>query len=80
MDKVRESAIKAMEEIASAVEEVPVTIEQDTEKEVLLITAPGFAVTTMNCACNSESATICCFCRHLDKRDLLDYDDQTIGA
>lgn len=80
MDKVRESAIKAMEEIASAVEEVPVTIVQDTKREELLITAPGFAVTTMNCACNSESATIRCFCRHLDKCDLLDYEDRTIGA
>ncbi len=80
MDKVRTSALVAMTEIALAVEEVPVTIEQDTEREVLLITAPGFAVTTMNCACNSESATIRCFCRHLDKRDLLDYDDRTIGA
>lgn len=80
MDKVRISAIKAMEEIASAVEEVPVTIVQDTEKEVLLITAPGFAITKMNCAWNSESATIRCFCRHLDKRDLLDYEPRIIGA
>lgn len=80
MDKVRTSAIKALEEIASAVEEVPVTIVQDTEKEVLLVTAPGFGVTTIRCACNSESATIRCFCRHLDKCDLLNYNDRTIGA
>ena len=80
MDAVRISVIKALEEITSAVEKVPVLITQDTEKEVLLITAPGFAVTTMNCACNSESATIRCFCRHLDERDLLDYTPRTIGA
>lgn len=80
MDMVRASVINALEEIASAVEEVPVSIVQDTEREVLLILAPGFEVTTMNCACNSESATICCFCRHLDKRDLLDYIPRTIGA
>ena len=80
MDMVRVSVINALEEIASAVEEVPVTIEQDTTCEVLLISAPGFAVTTMNCACNSESATIRCFCRHLDRRDLLDYSPQIIGA
>lgn len=80
MDMVKVSVINALKEIASAVEEVPVTITQDTEREVLLIEAPGFAVTTMNCACNSESATIRCFCRHLGKRDLLDYDPRTIGA
>ena len=80
MDMVRVSVINALEEIASAVEEVPVTIEQDTTCEVLLISAPGFAVTTMNCACNSESATIRCFCRHLDRRDLLDDSPQIIGA
>lgn len=28
----------------------------------------------------SESATIRCFCRHLDYRDLLDYSPRTIGA
>lgn len=80
MDIVRASVINALEEIASAVEEVPVLIVQDTESETLSISAPGFAVTTMNCACNSESATIRCFCRHLDKRDLLDYDPRVIGA
>ena len=80
MDAVRVSVINAMEEIASAVEEVPVSIVQDTTREILSISAPGFAVTTMNCACNSESATIRCFCRHLDKRDLLDYEARTIGA
>ena len=80
MDIVRVSVINALEEIASAVEEVPVLIVQDTESETLSISAPGFAVTTMNCACNSESATIRCFCRHLDKRDLLDYEPRVIGA
>jgi hypothetical protein len=80
MDMVRVSVINALEEIASAVEEVPVSIVQDTTREVLSISAPGFAVTTMNCTCNSESATIRCFCRHLDKRDLLDYSPRTIGA
>lgn len=59
MDVVRVSAINA-----SAVEEV-----QDTTREVLSISAPGFAVTTIRC-----------FCRHLDKRDLLDYSPRTIGA
>jgi hypothetical protein len=80
MDAVRVSVINAMEEIASAVEKVPVSIVQDTTREILSISAPGFGVTTMNCACNSESATIRCFCRHLDKRDLLDYEVRTIGA
>lgn len=80
MDAVRASVINALEEIASAVEEVPVSIVQDTTREVLSISAPGFAVTTMNCACNSEAATIRCFCRHLGKRDLLDYSPRTIGA
>lgn len=70
MDMVRVSVINA-----SAVEDV-----QDTTREVLSISAPGFAVTTMNCACNSEAATIRCFCRHLGKRDLLDYSPRTIGA
>ena len=80
MDAVRVSVINALEEIASAVEEAPVTIVQDTTREVLLVSAPGFAITTIRCACNSESATIRCFCRHLDKRDLLDYEPRTIGA
>lgn len=71
MDMVRVSVINAL----GAVEEV-----QDTTRKVLSISAPGFAVTTMNCACNSESATIHCFCRHLGKRDLLDYSPRTIGA
>lgn len=80
MDIVRASVINALEEIASAVEEVPVLIVQDTDCETLSISAPGFAETVMNCACNSESATIRCFCRHLDKRDLLDYNPRVIGA
>lgn len=80
MDMVRVSVINALEEIASAIEDVPVSIVQNTTREVLLISAPGFAVTTMNCACNSEAATIRCFCRHLDKCDLLDYSPRTIGA
>lgn len=56
MDMVRVSAINA-----SAVEDV-----QDTTREVLSISAPGFAVTTIRC-----------FCR---KRVLLDYSPRTIGA
>lgn len=80
MDVVRVSVINALEEIASAVEDVSVSIVQDTAREVLLISASGFAVTTMNCACNSESATIRCFCHHLDHQDLLDYSPRTIGA
>ena len=80
MDMVRVSVINALEEIASAIEDVPVSIVQNTTREVLLISAPGFAVTTMNCACNSEAATIRCFCRHLDHQDLLDYSPRTIGA
>lgn len=80
MDMLRVSVINALEEIASAVEGVPVSIVQDTTREVLSISAPGFAVTTMNCAYNSESATIHCFCRHLDKHDLLDYNPRVIGA
>lgn len=80
MDMVRVSVLSALEEIASAVEEIPVSIVQNTTREILTISAPGFAVTTMNCHYNSESATIRCFCRHLDKRDLLDYEPRTIGA
>lgn len=80
MDMVRIDVISALARIASAVEEVPVSIVQDTTREILQISAPGFAETIMNCACNSESATIRCFCRHLDKRDLLDYNPRVIGA
>lgn len=80
MDRVRTTAIEAMQTLASAVEEVPVHIEQDTTREILTITAPNYGTTTINCACNSEFATIRCFCRHLDKQDLLDYVDRTIGA
>lgn len=80
MDRVPDMALQTLAVIVEASEEVRgVTIEQNTDKETLTITAPNFGVTTMNCSMNSVGATIRQVCKHIAKRDILDYSDRIIG-
>lgn len=68
--------------ICDAEKLINVSITQDTDKEILVIQDLDFErTTTMNCACNSETATIRQVCGHLNKGTLFSYDENyTIGG
>lgn len=77
MDRLSQPVIEAMEILASKSEDIPVSITQDLECETLNVTAENFGVHKINCAWNSQSATIRQFCRELSERTLLKYQEES---
>lgn len=83
MDRLSLKQIEHLQNIICDVEEIiNVSITQDTDKEILVIKDLNLErTTTMNCACNSATATIRQVCGHLNKMTLFSYDENyTIGA
>jgi hypothetical protein len=80
MDALSRPTLSSLEQIIGNAEECIVSIEQDIDKECLVIYNELGQKTIMNCRMNSVGATIRQICSHVSKRDIFSYEENyTIG-
>lgn len=81
MDALSRPTLSSLEQIIGCAEKCTVSIEQDIDKEQLIIQNELGQKTIVNCRLNSVGATIRQICGHLNKRTIFSYqDDYSIGA
>jgi len=80
MDALSRPTLISLEQIIGNAEGCIVSIEQDLDKECLVIQNELGQKTTMNCRMNSVGATIRQVCNHVSKRDIFSYEENyTVG-
>ena len=80
MDALIRSTLSSLEQVIGCAEECTVSIEQDLDKECLIIRNELGQKTIMNCRMNSVGATIRQVCNHVNKRTIFSYEeDYVIG-
>lgn len=81
MDALKQETINALEQVVNCAVDVICHIEQDINKEILIITNDIGQKTTMNCKFNSVGATLRQVCKHINNKTLFSYEeDYTIGC
>ena len=79
MDALTRPTLSSLEQIIGMSEECSVvTIEQDLDKECLIIRNELGQKTTMNCSMNSVGAIIRQICNHVNKRTIFSYEEDYI--
>lgn len=79
MDALTRPTLSSLEQIIGMAEECSsVEIEQDIDKECLVIQNELGQKTIMNCRMNSVGATIRQVCNHVSKRDIFSYEEDYI--
>lgn len=78
MDALSRPTLSSLEQVIGNAEECIVSIEQDLDKECLVIQNELGQKTIMNCRMNSVGATIRQVCNHVNKRDIFSYADNYI--